>query len=77
MPEEIAIGYVYILENDAMPGLIKIGKTSRDSVERARELSATTGVPTPFKVAFELSSEEYEKLEREMHNRLAELPRCF
>ncbi len=71
MFEETTIGYVYILENDAMPGLIKIGKTSRDSTERARELSATTGVPTPFEVAFELFSERYEMLEREMHNRLA------
>ena len=72
MSEETAIGYVYILENEAMPGLIKIGKTSRDSTERARELSATTGVPTPFKVAFELSSADYGKLEKEMHNELAD-----
>ena len=72
MSEETTIGYVYILENDSMPGLIKIGKTSRDSIERAKELSATTGVPTPFKVAFELPSEKYEKLEREMHGRLAD-----
>lgn len=71
MSEETIIGYVYILKNDAMPGLIKIGKTSRGSVERARELSSTTGVPTPFKVAFELPSAEYEQLEGEIHNRLA------
>ena len=71
MSEDTAIGYVYILENDSMPGTIKIGRTSRDSVERARELSSATGVPTPFKVAFELPSAEYEKLEREMHIRLA------
>ena len=48
MSEETTIGYVYILENASMPGLIKIGKTSRDSVERARELSSATGVPTGF-----------------------------
>ena len=71
MSEEVAIGYVYILENDSMPGLIKIGRTSRDSAERARELSSTTGVPTPFKVAFELPSAEYEQLEGAIHNRLA------
>ena len=67
MSEETTLGYVYILKNDAMPGLIKIGKTSRDSAERARELSNATGVPAPFEVAFELSSENYEKLEKEMH----------
>ena len=64
------MGYVYILVNDSMPGLIKIGKTARNSCARARELSTSTGVPTPFKVAFELSSKNYEKLEREMHSKL-------
>ena len=55
------MGYVYILVNDSMPGLIKIGKTARNSLARAKDLSSSTGVPTPFKVAFELSSEEHWK----------------
>lgn len=66
------MGYVYILVNDSMPGLIKIGKTVRNSRIRARELSNSTGVPTPFEIVFELSSEKYEKFEREVHNRLAD-----
>ena len=66
------MGYVYILVNDSMPGLIKIGRTARNSSERARELSTATGIPTPFQVAFELSSRNYEKLESEMHSKLAE-----
>ena len=65
------MGYVYILVNDSMPGLIKIGKTARNSRTRARELSNSTGVPTPFEVAFELSSKNYEKLESEIHIKLA------
>lgn len=65
------MGYVYILVNDSMPGLIKIGKTTRNSRTRARELSNSTGVPTPFTIAFELSSEKYEKLESEIHIKLA------
>ena len=64
------MGYVYILENDSMPGLIKIGKTARNSRERAKELSNSTSVPTPFKVVFELSSDKYELLEREVHRKL-------
>ena len=66
------MGYVYILENDSMPGLIKIGKTARNSRERAKRLSNPTGVPTPFKVVFELSSDKYELLEREVHRKLTQ-----
>jgi hypothetical protein len=35
-----------------MPGLVKIGKTEREPEDRAKELSAGTGVPTPFVVAY-------------------------
>ena len=66
------MGYVYILENDSMPGLIKIGKTARNTHERAKELSNATGVPTPFKVVFELCSDKYEMLERKVHSKLAQ-----
>jgi hypothetical protein len=62
-------GYVYVLINPSFPTLIKIGRTLRDSRERARELS-TTGVPTPFQVAFEIFSERHEKLETAMHDKL-------
>ncbi len=43
-------GYVYVLMNSSMRGLVKIGKTEREPEERAKELSASTGVPTPFMV---------------------------
>lgn len=46
-------GHLYILINASMPGLIKIGMTTRDVEERAHELSQSTGVPTPFIVAYE------------------------
>ncbi len=42
-------GFVYILTNDSMPGLVKIGRTSRDVDLRASELWQT-GVPTKFDV---------------------------
>ena len=49
------MGYVYILTNEAMPNLVKIGYTDRTPEERAAELykdqnSAVTGVRVPFDV---------------------------
>lgn len=65
------MGYVYILKNEAMPGLIKIGYTTRTVEERANELyEGITGVPMPFEIVYEYSCEEPQKLEREMHKKL-------
>ena len=36
-------GYIYLMVNPSMEGLVKIGKTSRNPVDRARELGAATG----------------------------------
>ena len=65
----VGSGYVYALTNPSMPGLVKIGCTQRDSRSRAREVF-TTGVPTPFEVAFEVFSEDHEKLELQVHSQL-------
>lgn len=50
LTEPIPDGYVYILTNQYMPNLYKIGCTGRDTQKRAQELS-TTGVPGKWKVA--------------------------
>lgn len=67
----MSAGYVYILINSSMPGLIKIGRTFRDSRARARELQST-GVPTAFEVAYEVFSEDHEALEQKLHEHLSE-----
>jgi hypothetical protein len=46
MPES-KYGIVYILANPAMPGLVKIGKTTNEIHNRLNDLN-TTGVPFPF-----------------------------
>src|SRR5688572_6679317 len=46
-------GYLYVLINPSLPGLVKIGKTNRDPEQRAAELSAATGVPTPFVLVYD------------------------
>lgn len=65
------MGCVYILKNRAMPDLIKIGHTKRTARERANELY-TTGVPEPFEIAHEFPCEDHERLEREIHKKLAD-----
>jgi hypothetical protein len=39
-----------------MPGMVKIGQSSRSAAERCREVGGSTGVPTPFKVAHEFDT---------------------
>ena len=63
--------YIYVLVNSSMPGLCKIGKTTRDPESRATELSSDTGVPTPFVVAWEEEVSDCSAAEREIHRRLA------
>lgn len=64
-------GFVYILINQSMPNVIKVGKTKRDSRIRAKELS-NTSVPTPFTVAFEIFSDNMDELENKAHEKLEE-----
>lgn len=47
------LGHIYVLANSAMPGMVKVGKTTRSPTERAIELSGVTGLPTPFIVVYE------------------------
>ncbi|WP_461672457.1 GIY-YIG nuclease family protein [Priestia megaterium] len=68
----VSNGYLYVLINDSMKGLVKIGITSISPRERARNLSNNTAVPTPFKVAYEIFVENCEELERKIHTELEE-----
>ncbi|WP_434286282.1 GIY-YIG nuclease family protein [Celeribacter sp. SCSIO 80788] len=65
-------GYVYILSNPSMPGLVKIGMTTRDVEVRAAALH-TTGVPTPFKVEHEVYSPDCEAMELRAHEKFHSL----
>lgn len=65
-------GYIYILNNNSMSGLIKIGSTVINAQERAKQISSNTGVPTPFKVAYELYVPNYKEFEKKVHNQLAD-----
>lgn len=67
-----ATGSVYILSNPEYPNLVKIGQTGRTAQERADELSAHTGVPTPFSVEYEFRVPDPEDVEQTVHDALSE-----
>lgn len=62
-------GWVYVLPNPGMPGLIKIGFTKHPPHQRARELYGT-GVAFPFEVAYQARCRHYQSVERMAHERL-------
>lgn len=62
-------GYVYIMTNEAMPGLVKIGRTSRDVDLRASELWQT-GVPERFQVFWSFKTPDCVQLEAYAHGDL-------
>ncbi|MFM2036218.1 MAG: hypothetical protein RL459_1483 [Pseudomonadota bacterium] len=61
-------GYVYVLSNPSMQGIVKIGSTERNVKERVTELSATTGVPTPFVIECSVLTENPKDLEFALHD---------
>ena len=60
---------VYALTNPAMPGLVKIGMTDRDDVQRRMSDLYSTGVPLPFEcvVARELDDQAAADIEKALH----------
>lgn len=66
-------GYLYLLINPSMAGLVKIGKTLRNPRDRVKELGAATGVPTPFILVFDIYVDDCSKAEEYAHHRLEEL----
>lgn len=65
-------GYVYILINPSLEGLIKVGKTTKSPEERAKELSASTSVPTSFIVVYKRFFRNCHIAEKIAHNILSE-----
>jgi len=63
-------GWVYILTNEAMPGLVKIGYTMQDPSIRAGELSNHTGVPIPYDVNYKALVVDPYQVEQKVHRTL-------
>lgn len=60
-------GYIYVLTNPSMPGLVKVGRTGRNPDQRSAELSAPTGVPTPFVIEQVFKVKDQYSAERAAH----------
>ena len=59
--------WVYILSNEAMPGLLKIGFTKNKPTERAKQINASTGVALDFNVEYTYPCFNAHDLEKEIH----------
>lgn len=64
-------GFIYVLSNEHMPGVYKIGMTKNDPESRAKEISSTTGVPSPFNVVAAFHSMNPRADERMIHDAFA------
>lgn len=63
-------GFVYILTNPAFPNYLKIGKTTRSTNERVKELSSSTGVPHEFNIVYEIRCSDCDEAEKLVHQQL-------
>lgn len=65
-------GFVYVLENELMPGIYKIGMTTKDVQGRCNEISNATGVPLPFNIVSYYHSDDPCGDEKLVHEWLSE-----
>lgn len=59
---------IYILINEAMPGYVKIGKTTTSLEQRIRELSASTSIPLPFTCFYACTVKDASFVEHQLHD---------
>ncbi len=66
------MSYVYILINEAMPGLIKIGRTTTSVKQRISELNSPAGIPLPFTCYYAARVEDSVKVEKKLHDAIGD-----
>lgn len=62
-------GIVYLLTNPCMPGLVKIGMTTQEDIDKRMRELYTTGVPVPFECQFacKVNNKDCAKIEKALH----------
>ena len=63
---------VYILTNEAMPGLVKIGLTGDKVENRITQLNAVPGVPLPFECYYAAEVDDMKRVESLLHQLFSE-----
>lgn len=59
---------IYILTNEAMPGYVKVGRTSTSLEQRIRELNSSTSVPLPFTAFYACTVKDAPFVEHQLHD---------
>ncbi len=62
-------GFVYIMTNPDMPGLVKVGMTKRVPTERAKD-DDMTGLPKPHETQYYAFFDDMARAEKEAHKKL-------
>ena len=73
----MSYGFVYLLGNRAMRTYYKIGMSERCPHERARQLSAPSGVPEAFDVICHFATDNPLRDEQHLHEFLADFRHSF
>ena len=65
----MSYGIVYLLTNPCMPGLVKIGMTTQEDIDKRMRELYTTGVPIPFECQFacKVNNKDCAKIEKALH----------
>ena len=64
-------GFIYVMSNSSMPGLVKIGKSTKDPEKHRINELHTTGVPEPFVCNYYAYVENEGYLEKQLHLRFS------
>ena len=60
-------GWVYVVTNPSLPGLVKVGYTTRQDVNKRLREFDQAGLPYPYEVAYKVWVAEPQKLEKRVH----------
>ena len=71
LPKEYrAGGFIYVLSNESLQGIFKVGFTRRNVMSRVLELSRSTSIPTPFNIEGLFHSVDPAQDEKTIHHLL-------